>query len=254
MRKLCAILLSALLFLLTSCSISIGSPSISEPAAAKYIDKKTSKPTEAAAKFKQNDSVIYFTVKIDNFPKDTKLKAVWKYLGDGTELPSEITTGGTGYEAFTLNKNTGPFPAGQYEVTVSAEINGKTVQTKGGFEVLPEVTPTHILNPVTCKSIDSEEKLNPADVTSEFSTSDQVIYFIVQCKDIPKDTKISCEWYYADTDDIVAHDIVTDGTRNIAFNLTPQGGQKFPPGKYVVTASVTINNQIESVTKEFEVK
>lgn len=254
MKKLLCFLILAVPLLFSSCSISTANPNISEPAAAKYIDRQTSKPLKIQANFKQSDPIIYFTVKISDFPKNTKLKAVWKYLGDSTEISSEMVTSGTGYEAFTLNKNSGPFPAGKYEVTVSAEINGKKLETKGNFEIDAENTAVHISNPITSKSIDNNNNLNPENITSRFSQTDSIIYFTIQCKDLPANCKVSCEWLYKDTGDVEASEIVTEGSRNIAFNLKPDIGQKFPSGSYTVTASVTIDNKIESVSKDFEVE
>lgn len=253
MKKLLCVILPAALLLFSSCSISTADPNISEPAAAKYIDKETSKPLKVQTSFKQSDPVIYFTVKIKNFPKDSKLKAVWKYLGNGTETSSEMVTSGTGYEAFSLNKNSGPFPSGKYEVTVSADINGKKLEAKGNFEIDAENTPTHISNPVTSKSIDNEQNLSPQNITSRFSRADSIIYFIIQGKDLPANSKVTCEWLYKDTGDIETTELVTEGSRNIAFHLKPDLGQKFPAGSYTVTASVTVDNKIESLSSDFEI-
>lgn len=253
MKRLLCVILPGVLLLFSSCSISTANPGLSEPAAAKYIDKGTSKPVKIQTAFKQSDPVIYFTVKISNFPKNTKLKAVWKYLGNNTEVSSEMVTGGTGYEAFTLKKNSSPFPAGKYEVTVSADISNKKLETKGSFEIDAETTPVHISSPVTSGSVDSEENLNPQNITSRFSQSDSIIYFVIHCKDLPADCKITCEWYYKDTGDVETSEIVTEGSRNVAFNLKPDSGQKFLPGNYTVTASVVIDNKIESVSSDFEI-
>lgn len=247
-------ILFAALLLFSACSLSTSNPELSEPAAAKYIDKVTYKPLQIQTVFKQSDPVIYFTVKAANLPKNTKLKALWKYLGDGTEILSEIITSGTGYEAFSLNKNTGPFPAGKYEVTVSADLNGKKLETKGNFEIYKETAAVHILNPVTSKSIDNQENLNPKNTTSLFSQGDSIIYFIVQCKNLPANSKVTCEWLYKDTGDFKASEIVTDGSRNLAFNLKPDQGEKFPAGNYTVSAWVAINNELESVSRDFEIE
>jgi hypothetical protein len=239
---------------LTSCLKTEKNPSIGEPVVAKSIDRNTSKPLEPASRFIQSDPVVYFTIKVTDLPRDTKLKAVWKYITDGTEVSSEITTGDTRYEAFTLKRSGSQFPAGKYEVTVTGEANGKALEAKGSFEIAAEAKPTHLMNPLTSKSIDGNDKMNPVNVTSEFTQSDSVIYFVVQSKDLPEDTKVTCLWYYADTGDSLVHELTTDGNRNISFSLKPDQGQKLPAGKYLVTASATINGETESISKEFEVK
>lgn len=254
LRKFMFPLLIFMVLSLSGCSLIGEKPDISEPVMSKYIDSYTSKPVGACTVFKQSDSTIYFTVKVTNFPKDTKLKAVWKYLSDGTEMPSEIIAEGTGYEAFSLKKSGTSFPAGSYEVTVSAVVDGRTLETKSSFQIMPEVKASHILNPVTAKSVDAEDTLNPSEVTSEFSQSDPVVYFIIQSKDLPKSTKVSCEWVYTPTGDVITHELAVDGSRNIAFDLKPDPGQKLPAGKYQVTASIETENGIESLAKEFEIK
>lgn len=254
-KKLYTFVIFIILTVVTSsaCNTIVVNPSITQPVIAKSIDKATSKPLEPVTHFKQSDSIIYFTVKVNGLPKDTKLKAIWKYLGDGTEIPSEMTTQGTGYEAFNLKKGTGPFPVGRYTVTVTSTINNQSIEVKGEFVIEAEVEAVHLLNPVMTRSIDNEDKLNPVEITSQFTQSDTIIYIIIQSKDLPKDTTVSCVWLYRDTGDNLSHKIISDGSRNIAFNLKPNEGQKLPPGKYLVTVSAVINNGTESVSKEFEI-
>ncbi|HBM79663.1 MAG: hypothetical protein QME45_03645 [Clostridiales bacterium] len=254
MKKLYTICIIFLItFTMNSCAFTQKNPSLGDATIAKSIDKNTSRPKEISSHFVQSDPEIYFIVKTTNFPKDTKLKAVWKYLGDGTEVAAEIICSGTNYEVFTMKRSGNQFPSGNYEVTASATVNGKQLSAKADFEITAEVKPVHILNPVTSKSVDSQDKLNPVNITSEFKQSDNIIYFIIQSKDLPKNTKVTCIWYYKDTGDNLSHIITTEGTRNIAFTLKPDAGQKLLEGKYAVTASVTINNQTESVSKEFSV-
>lgn len=254
MKKLAAVIIVVLMIILpSSCTALNKTPSIGEAVVAKSIDRNTSAPDKISDKFTQSDPVIYFVVKVTDLPKDTKLKAVWKYMVDGTEAISEVTTSGTHYEAFTLKRSGSRFPAGQYEVTVTGNAKGVNLESKGNFEITAEAEPTHLLNPVTSKGVDGEDKLNPTDITSQFTQDDSVIYFVVQSKELPKDTKVTCVWYYTDTGDSLFHEIVTDGSRNIAFSLKPEQGQKLPMGKYMVTATVTVNNQTESVNKEFEI-
>jgi hypothetical protein len=163
----------------------------------------------------------------------------------------EISTHGTGYEAFTLKRSSSLFPAGQYEVTATAEVNGKLLEAKGRFSITEETKPLHLLNPVTSRSVDNGENLSPVDITSEFSQSDPLIYFIVQSKDLPAGSKIFCMWHYLDTGDVLTHELISDGTRNLAFTLKPESGKTLPAGKYIATATVTINGETESVSKEF---
>lgn len=249
------ILITALVLTLTSGCLKINkNPSISEPTIAKTVDFKTSKPVAQSSSFNQTDPAVYFSIKITDLPEGTKIKAVWKHLGGITEVSSEITTSGTGYEVFTLKRNSTLFPPGQYEVTAFAVIEGKTLEVKSRFEIVSDIKATHLLNPVTSKSIDSDDKLNPVDVTSEFTQSDPVIYFIIQSRDLPKDTRVSCVWVHIDSGNTLSHELVTDGNRNIAFSLKPDGGQKLPVGKYMVTASIKINNETQSVSREFEIK
>jgi hypothetical protein len=47
--------------------------------------------------------------------------------------------------------------------------------------------------------------------------------------------------------------LITEGSRNIAFTLKPDEGKKLPIGKYIVTASVNIDGETESISKEFEI-
>lgn len=254
MKKLILSLLILIELTLPGCSIIGEKPNITEPVMTKYIDSYTSNPVGSYTKFKQSDSTIYFTVKTINFPSDTKLKAVWKYLSDGSEMQSETTAEGSGYQAFSLKKSGTEFPPGKYRVTVSAVVDGRTLEQSGDFEILQQVKASHILNPVTAKSVDGQDTLNPSEVTSEFSQSDPVIYFIIQSKDLPDDTKVSCDWVYTITGDAISRELTVGGSRNIAFDLKPDDGQKLPAGKYIVTASVETEGGIESLTKEFEVK
>jgi hypothetical protein len=255
MKRLLHILILLFVISIPSSCVKINpDPSIKEGSVAKSIDRNTSAPSILSSTFSQSEPVIYFVVKVEDLPKDTLLKAVWKYAVDGTEVTSEVTTSGTHYEAFTLKRSGSRFPAGQYEVTVTGNAKGKLFSAKGNFEITPEVNPTHLLNPVIAKEIDSEDKLSPMGATSEFTQKDEIIYFIVQSKELPKDTKISCVWYYKETGDRLSHELITEGSRNIAFTLKPDKDQKLPAGKYMVRAMVTINNQTESVEREFEVK
>lgn len=254
LRRAILILLSIILLTLTACSEEVKEPIISEPVVCKSIDKKTSRPIEASSQFIQSDLAIYFTVKIQDLPRDTTLKAIWKYLDDNTEVSTEITTEGTGYEVFTLKRSGSQFPAGKYEVTVNCEAGEKKLSASGKFSITAEVKPVHLLNPITAKGVDSEDKLNPVDITSEFYPSDPLVYFIVQSKDLPQNTRVSCTWYYADTGDILSHQLNTDGNRNIAFTLKPEEGKTLPIGKYIVTATVKVNDETESISKEFEIR
>lgn len=242
------------MMLLSSCTPVNRNPSISDPAVAKIVDQTTSKPIVLSDRFYQSDPAVYFSVRVMDLPQDTKLKAVWKHIDNGTEIPAEITTEGTGYEVFTLKRNSGLFPSGQYEVTVSTVVYGKTLEVKQKFNIIPENKPSHFMNAVTAKSIDNNDNLNAVDAASEFSQSEPVIYFIVQSKGLPKDTKVSCVWVYIATGDSLSHEIITEGSRNIAFNLKPDSSQKLPAGKYLVTLTANINNEAESISKEFEIR
>ncbi|KPU45297.1 hypothetical protein OXPF_11900 [Oxobacter pfennigii] len=246
-------LIALMSIILSSCSIISKKPLISEPVVAKLIDSQTSKPIEASKVFLQSDAAVYFTVKTTDLPKDTVIKVTWKHLDGGTEIPSQLTANGSGYEVFTLKKSGELFPSGQYEVTAIADINGSLMELKEQFQIVAEVKATHLLNPVTAKAVDSNDKLNPLDVTSRFSQSDPVVYFVIQSKDLPADTKVSCQWVYTTTGDSLSHELITDGSRNIAFSLKPENAQKLPAGKYIVKASIITDAGTEMVSKEFEI-
>jgi len=255
LRKIaCVLLIQVFLILLPSCSMAVKAPAISEPTLAKIVDKNTSKPIQSSKKFNQSDLAIYFSIKITDFPDNTKLKAIWKRLSDGRQISSEITTKGTGYEVFTLKRGDSLFPPGQYEVAVTALVDTQNLVAKGAFEISADDKLTHLLNPVTSKSVDNQEKLNPVNVTSEFAQNDPVIYFVVQTKDIPKDTSVSCLWVHTESGESLSHELLAEGSRSIAFSLKPDNGQKLPPGKYIVTATAVVNNESESVYSEFEIK
>lgn len=254
MKKIWLIIVFSSLIFLPSCSNANKEISISEPVIAKVIDEKTSRPVAAASIFNENDPAVYFIVKINNLPQNTKIKVSWKHLAEGTEVQSEVITEGTGYEAFTLKRSGSTFPPGQYEVTASAEVDGSILEAKGNFEIAEDAAYPHLSNPVTAKSVDNEDKLNPVDITSEFTQSDPVIYFVVRSKDLPKNTKVSCLWVYKNTGDSLSHELITDGSRSIAFSLKPDGLQRLPAGDYMVTASVTVENKTESVSAEFKIK
>lgn len=237
-----------------SCKALEKNPSIGEAVVAKSIDRSTLMPAEVSEKFTQSDPAVHFTIKVTDLPKNTNLKVIWRYLSDGTEVTSEKLSSGTHYEVFTLKRSGSKFPPGQYEVTVTGDANGRTLEAKGKFEITAEAMPTHLLNPVTSKGIEGDDKLTPVNITSEFSQEDPVIYYIIQSKDLPENSKVSCTWYYADTGDSLHHELVTGGSRNIAFSLKPDEGKVLPAGKYMVTARVNVNGQTESVTREFELK
>ena len=258
MKKTVYIIFSLIFILflvsLSSCSLPNKDSSIDEVKIAKSIDESTSKPIQVQNVFTQSDPIIYFSFRINNLPKNTKLTAHWKYLKDGTEIPSELIVSGSGYKSFNLKRSGSRFPAGQYEVKVTTEVNGKTIEIKDNFEVTSEISATHLLNPVICKSVSNNSELKPIDISSEFSQSDPVIYFVIQSKGLPKDSKVSCLWLYKDTGDSIPGEIITDGSRNIAFNLKPNTGKLLPAGSYIVTASVTIGSETESISKGFEIK
>jgi len=242
-----------MVILLSACSMPHKTPDISETATSKLVNPKTSKPILITKNFNQDDPAVYFSVKITDFPAGTRLKTLWKHIDSGTEMTSEITAEGTGYKVFTLKRDSNPFPVGNYEVTVTANVDGITLEAKEDFCIIPGVEPAHLLNPVTSKSIDSEDKLNPVDTVSQFSQSDPIIYFIIGAKDLPENTRVYCSWIHIDSGETLTHEIITDGSRNIAFSLKPNGSQKLPEGKYIVTASADINNRNESVWAEFEI-
>lgn len=253
MRKIFLLIVFSII-IFPGCSREVKNPSISEGVVAKSIDKNTSMPIEASSRFSQSDTAIYFSIKVQDMPKNTNIKAVWKYLGDGTEISSEITTKGSGYEVFILKRSSNLFPAGEYKVTATAQVEGKTLEVSRKFSIAEEAKPLHLLNPVTSKSVDNDENLNPVDITSEFSLTDPVIYFIVQSKDLPKNSRIFCMWYYLDSGDVLTHELVSDGSRNLAFTLKPEDGKTLPSGKYIATATVTINGETESVSSEFTIQ
>lgn len=252
-KYLNTLIILIMVVVLSACTHTEKNPSISEPVVAKSVDENTSRPIAAASQFSPSDPVIYFTMKVTDLPAGTKLKAVWKYIKDGTEIPSVITSEGSGYEAFTLKRSSNEFPSGEYEVTVNTQVDGKSMEVKGKFNILSEAKPVHLSNPLTSKAVDNDDMLNPTDIISSFKQSDKIIYFIIQSKDLPIGTKVTCLWYYVDTGDSLSHELATDGNRNIAFSLKPDEGKLLPVGKYVVTATVVINGETESVSKEFEI-
>lgn len=254
MKKYVFAILILPVLLLPSCKLLTQNPSLSEAIVAKSIDRTSLKPVETSEKFTQSDPAIHFTFMVTDLPEGTKLKAVWKHLQDGTEVVSEKTSKGTHYEVFSLRRSGNKFPAGKYEVTVSGNAKGNSMEAKGTFEIMPEVEPTHLSNPVTSKAIEDNDKLNPVNTTSQFTQQDKIIYFVVQSKDLPKDSKIRCVWYYADSGDSMSHELVADGSRNLVFSLKPDDNKVLPAGKYIVTAVLTINDNTESVTREFEIK
>lgn len=254
MRKIIIFLLVMTSVLLSACSIPAKTPNISEAATSKLVNPKTSKPILPSKNFSPNDQAVYFSVKITDFPPGTKLKALWRHIDSGTEMASEISTEGTGYEVFTLKRNAHPFPSGRYEVTATFTADGKTLELKSDFSVVRDTGPPRLSDPVTSKSIDNEGKLNPVDAATIFSQSDAVIYFVIKSTDLPKDTKVYCQWIHVDSDESLSHEIVTDGSRNIVFTLKSGDSQKLPEGRYIATASAYINNRAESIWVEFEVR
>jgi hypothetical protein len=89
-----------------------------------------------------------------------------------------------------------------------------------------------------------------------FAGSTSVFHSVLSLNNAPKNTNFRAEWYVVDVGTvappdtlIVKNEVMTDGTRFLAFTLTPNDG-RFPPGVYRV--EIFANNQ-PAVTMVFSV-
>ncbi len=95
-----------LLLLLTGCEFSVSTASLSEPALALKVDEKTQAPLEKADNISPETGTIYATIKVNNAPGDTQVKAVF-FFKDGEE--HQIAEN-------TLAAHASGWPAGGYRV------------------------------------------------------------------------------------------------------------------------------------------
>jgi hypothetical protein len=118
-------LFALITLLLSSCggSVSFTTAKLSDPSMAKAVDSSTMQATTKATVFSTSDAVIYCSVKLSNAPSDTEVKSQWIYLkGEATDLnnyqinETPITTDGTRYLAFSLEKPSSGWPKGDYVV------------------------------------------------------------------------------------------------------------------------------------------
>ena len=103
-----------LVLILTACSFSASSASISNAEMARDQDGK--QPTETFSP----DEPFYCIVELSNAPDDTSVRAVWTAVEvEGADANTRIdearTTSGSGQLQFNLS-NQGPWPTGDYKV------------------------------------------------------------------------------------------------------------------------------------------
>ena len=105
-----AVLLGALI-ILSGCSVSFTTASLSEATMATRVDQNTKQPLGKTDVFKSNTPVLYATAKLSNAPSDTKVTATWVATdAEGGEKDLEIdtvtvTAEGTRYVSFTLSND-----------------------------------------------------------------------------------------------------------------------------------------------------
>ncbi len=120
----------------TSCSCHFSTATISR---ATLTDKVDSDKVQAIGEkdvFSTTAEKIYYVITYKNCPKNTKIKATWKYLGGPSAAPpAQVidkpvlkTVQGAGRIAFSLGRPNQGFPPGKYEVVV--ELNGKTARSQ----------------------------------------------------------------------------------------------------------------------------
>jgi hypothetical protein len=95
------------------------------------------------------------------------------------------------------------------------------------------------------KGVQGEDN-TPLDPTTVFGVSD-IIHAVTQIKDAPAETHFTAAWYAVDVGDVAPPntlidtvEVVTDGSRNIDFNLYPPTDH-WPTGAYRV--DIALNGQ-----------
>lgn len=113
----------------------------------------------------------------------------------------------------------------------------------------PQIIPSKfIIDVIMAKSVE-DESMAPVDETSVFGMSD-VFNAVVSIENAPADTRVKAAWYVIDVGDaaacnefIVEHEVISDGSRYLNFNLKPNGA--WPLGTYRV--EISVNDVLASV-------
>jgi len=115
------VLLTATLIFSAGCEgeVSFTTAKLSEATMALGVDVE-SKPVDPTSVFKPSTGEIFCSAKLSNAPDDTVINSVWIYVtADNYEIDSfAITTDGTRYLQFSMNRSATGWPEGDYKLVL----------------------------------------------------------------------------------------------------------------------------------------
>ncbi|GEM_PF-841656 len=119
----------------------------------------------------------------------------------------------------------------------------------------PPLTASGLISQTTLAKGVEEVSMAAVNPTSTFNTTD-MFHAVVTIHNAPGNTRFSAAWYALNVGAAAScntlideNEVVTDGSRNVDFNLTPESF--WPPGTYRV--AISVNGQLESV-QDFRVE
>ncbi len=212
-------------------------------------------------------SVFHAIVTHGEAPQGTVFKATWYAVNVGSAAAPnsiinsfETQSDDSGNLDFTLAPKSA-WPTGAYRIDIA--VNG-AVEQSVEFSVAGSVaTPTVTVAPkrsgliakVTMARDTQGEDKEPVNPTTVFQGS-SVFHAVVGTKNAPKGTKFGAEWYVVDVGSagpanskIDSSELVSEGTRNIDFTLTPT--DTWPAGSYRV--ELRVNGVLDQIVT-FSVK
>lgn len=119
------------LFLFTGCQLL--RPMISDMKIGTEVDEETMEITKKADTFSGKTDTIYASILLKNAPENTELEATWTREGREISEKSTISTSGTRYIAFNMQKPSENFRSGKYAVKI--KIKGTDKELSKEFEI-----------------------------------------------------------------------------------------------------------------------
>ncbi len=137
-------------------AFSSGKTKVSEPAMSDSIDPVTHAPLTSSTLFRPETGTLYATVKLNDAPRKTEVKALFFLVGENEQQIAEdaMVTNGTGYVSFELNPPASGWPLSDYKVLFF--LNGKEAQQVAFKVANPSVEPATETSPA--KGSDSPYK------------------------------------------------------------------------------------------------
>ncbi len=235
-------------------------------------------PVGITNSFPTGQGEVHAVVQTSGAAKGTLIKAVWIAVDVGSAAARNTKLGeyetdvyGTMYVDFNFLPNAGKMAPGSYRVELY--VNGKPDRNLdftvagdgtripasptlapvavGSCPPRPRSTlrPSGIVDKITLTTETKGAELNPVNSTSVFAPN-SVFHAVVAVKNAPANSKVTALWFATDAGDGAPcngniadpTDLVTQGSRNLDFNLRPP--TKWPPGMYRV--EIYVNDTLDS--------